>query len=95
MGSLIAQELTLTNPEKLDNPILYASGCVDREAEPQSPEVIQIFSNTSMSPQELGLKIMILLFPADWFKANPDYLNYFPVPKESVSPEIMGSKHKP
>ena len=95
MGSFIAQELTLTNPEKLDNPILYASGCDDREAEPPSPEVIQIFSNTSMSPQELGLKIIILLFPADWFKANPDYLNYFPVPKESVSPEIMGSKHKP
>jgi pimeloyl-ACP methyl ester carboxylesterase len=31
-------------------------------------------------------------FPADWFKANPDYLNYFPVPKESVSPEIMGKQ---
>ena len=59
MGSFIAQELTLTNPEKLDNPILYASGCDDQEAEPPSPEVIQTFSNTSMSPQELGPKIII------------------------------------
>lgn len=92
MGSFIAQELTLTNPEKVDNLILYASGCDDREAEPPSPEVIQTFSNTSMSPQELGPKVISLLFPADWFKANPDYLNYFPVPKESVSPEIMGKQ---
>jgi pimeloyl-ACP methyl ester carboxylesterase len=28
-----------------------------------------------------------LLFPR-WFKANPNYLNYFPIPRESVSPEI-------
>lgn len=45
-----------------------------------------------MSPQELGPKIISLIFPADWFNANPDYLNYFPVPKESVSPEIMGKQ---
>lgn len=50
MGSFIAQELTLINPEKVDNLILYASGCDDREAEPPSPEVIQTFSNSSMSP---------------------------------------------
>jgi pimeloyl-ACP methyl ester carboxylesterase len=31
-----------------------------------------------------------LLFPPDWFKTYPNYLNYFPIPKESVSPEIMG-----
>ena len=40
MGSFIAQELTLTNPEKVDNFILYASGCDDREAEPPSPLII-------------------------------------------------------
>jgi pimeloyl-ACP methyl ester carboxylesterase len=91
-GSFIAQELTLTNPEKVDNLILYASGCGGQEAEPPSPEVIQTFSNNSMSPQELGPKIISLLFPADWLRANPDYLNYFPVPKESVSPEIMGKQ---
>jgi pimeloyl-ACP methyl ester carboxylesterase len=89
MGSFIAQELALTNPDKVDDLILYASGCGGEEAVPPNPEVIQIFSNTSISSQELGQKIIPLLFPTDWFKANPDYLNYFPIPKESVSTEII------
>jgi pimeloyl-ACP methyl ester carboxylesterase len=92
MGSFIAQELALTNPDKVGNLILYASGCGGQDAEPQSPEVIQTLSNTSMSPQELGQKLISLAFPTDWFKANPDYLNYFPIPKESVSFEIMGKQ---
>ena len=89
MGSFIAQELALTNPDKVGSLILYASSCGGKEAKPPSPEVIQTFSNTSMPPQELGQKLISLLFPTGWFKANPDYLNYFPIPKESVSPEIM------
>ena len=92
MGSFIAQELALTNPDKVGNLILYASGCGGQDDEPQSPEVIQTLSNTSMSPQELVQKLISLSFPTDWFKANPDYLNYFPIPKESVSPEIMGKQ---
>jgi pimeloyl-ACP methyl ester carboxylesterase len=32
------------------------------------------------------------MFPTGWFKAHPDYLNYFPIPKESVSPEIMAKQ---
>jgi pimeloyl-ACP methyl ester carboxylesterase len=90
MGSFIAQELALTNPDKVGNLILYASGCGGREAVPPSPEVIQTISNTSIPPRELGQKLISLLFPPDWFKANPDYLNYFPIPKEAVSPEILG-----
>jgi pimeloyl-ACP methyl ester carboxylesterase len=92
MGSFIAQELALTNPDKVGNLILYASGCGGQDAEPPNPEVIQTLSNTSMPPQEIGQKLITLLFPTDWFKANPDYLNYFPIPKESVYPEIMGKQ---
>jgi pimeloyl-ACP methyl ester carboxylesterase len=55
MGSFIAQELALTNPDKVGSLILYASGCGGKEA-------------------------------------KPDFLNYFPIPKESVSPEIMGKQ---
>jgi pimeloyl-ACP methyl ester carboxylesterase len=92
MGSFIAQELALTNPDKVGSLILYASSCGGKEAEPPSPEVIQTFSNTSITPQELGQKLIPLLFPTDWFKANPDYRNYFPIPKELVSFEIMGKQ---
>jgi pimeloyl-ACP methyl ester carboxylesterase len=84
--------LALTNQDKVGNLILYASGCGGQDAEPPSPEVIQTLSNTSMPPQELGQKLITLLFPTEWFRENPDYLNYFPIPKESVSPEIIGKQ---
>lgn len=90
MGSFIAQQLALTNPDRVGSLILYASSCGGKDAKPPNPEVIQTLSNIStLPPQELGQKLVSLLFPTDWFKANPDYLNYFPIPKESVSPEIM------
>jgi pimeloyl-ACP methyl ester carboxylesterase len=92
MGSFIAQELVLTNPDKVNSLILYSSSCGGKEATPPSPEVIQTLSNTSIPPQKLAQKLISLLFPTDWFKANPDYRNYFPIPEESVSPEIMGKQ---
>jgi pimeloyl-ACP methyl ester carboxylesterase len=39
MGSFIAQELALTNPDKVNSLILYASSCDGEEAEPPRPEV--------------------------------------------------------
>jgi hypothetical protein len=82
-------ELTLTNPDKVSNLILYASGCGGQDATPTSPKIIQTISNTSMSTQQRIEKLIPFLFPTKWFKANPDYLNYFPIPKESVSAQII------
>jgi pimeloyl-ACP methyl ester carboxylesterase len=92
MGSFIAQELTLANPEIVDKLILYASLCGGNESKPASPEVDQAFSNPSVSPQEQMQKTIPLLFPTSWFKANPDYTNYMPIPKELVSLDIMGKQ---
>jgi pimeloyl-ACP methyl ester carboxylesterase len=89
MGSFIAQELALTNPDKVNSLILYASSCGGKDATPSRPEVIQTLSNNSITLQELGQKLISLLFPPDWLKANPNYLNYFPIPKEFVSREII------
>ena len=58
------------------------------------PEVIQIGTNASMSQEERIQKLAPLFFaPASWFRAHPDYLNYFPIhayiqSKEAVSQEI-------
>lgn len=78
MGSFIAQELTLANPEKVDKLILYASLCGGNESKPASPKVDQAFSNPLVSPQEQMQKIIPLLFPTIWLKANPDYTDYLP-----------------
>jgi pimeloyl-ACP methyl ester carboxylesterase len=92
MGSFIAQELTLANPEIVDKLILYASLCGGNESKPASPEVDQAFSDPSVSPQEQMRKTIPLLFPTSWFKANPNYTNYLPIPKELVSLDIMGKQ---
>ena len=92
MGSFIAQELTLADPEIVDKLILYASLCGGNESKPASPEVDQAFSKPSVSPQEQMQKTIPLLFPTGWFKANPNYTNYMPIPKELVSLDIMGKQ---
>jgi pimeloyl-ACP methyl ester carboxylesterase len=92
MGSFIAQELTLANPEKVNKLILYASLCGSNESKPASPEVDQVFSDPSVSPEEQRRKTIPLLFPPEWFKANPNYTNYLPIPKELVSLGIMGKQ---
>jgi pimeloyl-ACP methyl ester carboxylesterase len=79
MGGFIAQQLAVTNPDKVDNLILYATSCGGPNDRPTPPEVIQIGTNASMSVQERIQKLAPLFFaPASWFKAHPDYLNYFP-----------------
>jgi pimeloyl-ACP methyl ester carboxylesterase len=64
---------------------LYASGCGGKSAIPTNPKILQVVTNASMSYQQRIEKNIPFLFPAKWFEANPDYLNYLPFPKESVS----------
>jgi pimeloyl-ACP methyl ester carboxylesterase len=89
MGSYIAQELTLANPDKVNNLILYASGCGGKNATPTNPKIMQMISNASISFQQKVEKDVPFLFPTKWLKANPDYLNYFPFPKESTSAQAL------
>jgi pimeloyl-ACP methyl ester carboxylesterase len=92
MGSFIAQELALMNPNRVDNLILYASSCGGKQAIPPSPQVLEtvdaITNTSSLTQQEID-RITSTLFPPDWFKANPNYQNYIPLPKKSVSPNII------
>ena len=37
-------------------------------------------------------RIIPLLFPTNWLKANPDYTDYLPIPKELVSLDVMGKQ---
>jgi pimeloyl-ACP methyl ester carboxylesterase len=94
MGSFIAQELVLNYPDRVNNLILYASSCGGNETVPPGPQVLQALETmtiTSSSPptQEDVERITSTLFQSEWFKANPNYQNYIPLPKESVSPQII------
>jgi pimeloyl-ACP methyl ester carboxylesterase len=94
MGSFIAQEVALKNPQRVGSLILYASNCVGPNAIPPSPEVIHIFNNKSLTFQQLGQKIIPLMFPSEWFKANPNYINYFPIPKENMSSDVLQKQNQ-
>jgi pimeloyl-ACP methyl ester carboxylesterase len=92
MGSFVAQELALMNPNRVDSLILYASSCGGKEAIPPSPqfmEALDAIANTSAPAKEDIDRIISMMFPPDWFRANPNYQNYIPFPKESVSPEVI------
>jgi pimeloyl-ACP methyl ester carboxylesterase len=94
MGGMIAQQLAVTNPDRVDNLILYTTSCGGPSDRPTPPEVIQIGTNVSMSQGERIQRLAPLFFaPASWFEAHPDYVNYFPIhayiqSKEAVSQEI-------
>jgi pimeloyl-ACP methyl ester carboxylesterase len=95
LGGFIAQQLALTYPNKVDNLILYATSCGGANDRPTPPELMQIVTNSSLSPQERMQKVLPFLFlPASWFKAHPDYLNYFHIPRETTSYQILQKELK-
>lgn len=91
MGSFIAQELTLNNPDRVNSLILYGSGCGGRGAVPPSPQALQaleFLAKKSSPTQNDSDRFAATMFPSDWFRENPNYENYIPFPKESVTAEM-------
>ncbi len=87
MGSFVAQELAILHPEKVDKIILYAGDCGGREAVMPSPQVLKDLSNTSGSQEERGMRQFNLLFPKEWLSEQPAFYKWFPLPKETSSPD--------
>jgi pimeloyl-ACP methyl ester carboxylesterase len=96
MGSLIAQEFTLMNPDLVDRLILYGSNCGGEGAIPPSPEVMQAFAGYANSsyPIPNEKEIESLYYPADWLKANPNHQGLMPAPKEVIAPEVLQAQFK-
>ena len=98
MGSFVAQELALSYPNRVNNLVLYASTCGrngDVLTEPEVQQALEIMTNTSSSPTQEDIdRITSTYFPPEWFKANPNYQNYIPFPKESVSPETIQKQYE-
>lgn len=84
MGGMIAQELVLSNPEKVGRLIIYASICGGNQSVSQSPEVLKVFSNQSGSTIERLQKFLPLLFPEQWRHDNPNLINELPKSDEET-----------
>jgi pimeloyl-ACP methyl ester carboxylesterase len=85
MGGMIAQEVALSNPEKVDKLIIYASICGGNQSVAPSPEVLKIFSNQSGSMTERLQSFLPLLFPEEWREKNPNLIQDLPKSAE-ISP---------
>lgn len=85
MGGMIAQELTLKHPEKVDDLIIYASHCgrSDRSFYP-SDKLIRQFSDLNGTEDEIKNRFVPYQFPDEWKKQNRAHYD-----------EIFASLHLP
>ena len=83
MGGRIAQELTLSNPDRVGKLILYAIGCGGERSLPQSEEVRNEFINGTGTAEERIARLRPLFFPEEWRNENPNYLEN--IPKTTVT----------
>jgi pimeloyl-ACP methyl ester carboxylesterase len=96
MGSFIAQQLTLTHPEKVDRLILVASTCGGKENIPNSPADLElaekflssIVNNTSIEPQEIKTAVSLSYGPT-WIKLHPNLLETIPTNPKDLLPSGM------
>lgn len=84
MGSFVAQQFTLTYPEKVNRLILYGASCGGREGIPQSPQVVKALTDFVNNQTEDENAFLEVTFPINWIKENPNFLNSIP-----KSPEII------
>ena len=102
MGGLMAQELAICPPEKVDKLILCTSRCSGgRIGTPQS-KVYRIIINTSITNTSMINTLAInrsssiekqrnalpnTLFPPEWLSKQPPSYEWFPTPRETSPPE--------
>jgi pimeloyl-ACP methyl ester carboxylesterase len=89
MGALIAEELVLRHPDKVNKLVLYAAHC-NAGLFPPSPEVIKKLTDTSGNPQEQGMRFISVLFPSAWLQSLGDRLKeIFYRPMGNIPPQTM------
>ena len=96
MGSFIAEQFTLTHPEKVDRLILIASTCGGKEGIPNSPEDLErgkkilssMVNNTPIEPQEVKTLVSNSFGPT-WIKLHPNFLESIPTNPKDLQPSGM------
>ena len=74
MGGMIAQELALNYPEKVEKLVLYSTNCGGAKSVLASQEVLGTLTTdrSTLSPEETVRMTIPLLFTEDFIKKNPD-----------------------
>jgi pimeloyl-ACP methyl ester carboxylesterase len=88
MGGLIAQEITLLHPDKVNRLIIYASSCGGKESLP--PQVSPDVMTSMVSGNASTDTFLSTLFPKGWIKQHTDYIQKnFVFPMGKVSKESL------
>jgi pimeloyl-ACP methyl ester carboxylesterase len=87
-GSLVAQQLTVKHPDKVNRLILVAASCGGKESVPPSPQLLKmaidilnkIAKGAPIIPQEVKALLSQGL-GSGWIKLHPNYLETIPIPE--------------
>jgi len=76
MGGMIAQELALNYPEKVEKLVLCSTNCGGTKSVLASAEVMRLLmaDGSALSPEDIVRMTMPLLLTEDFIKGNPDFV---------------------
>lgn len=77
MGGMIAQELALNHPERVDRLVLCCTYCGGRETVFADRAVLVKLTDLSGTPEDKARRFLSLLFPPDWLADNEEYFAEF------------------
>jgi pimeloyl-ACP methyl ester carboxylesterase len=89
MGGMIAQELVLNHPDKVNRLVLFASTCGGNEYVLPEEEVLNAFADESGTAGERIARLMPFLFPDEWREADPNYYIAFPKSTQVTSNQAL------
>ena len=94
MGGDVAIDMAIRHPEVVHRMIAYAGNAGGSLAVPPSDEVIATLMDTSGTPEQHGMRLLELLFPASYRAAHPDYMASFPIPTEQAAPAAINLQNQ-
>jgi pimeloyl-ACP methyl ester carboxylesterase len=96
LGSLVAQELSLNYPQKVDRLILHGTSCGGNQTVPPSEQTAEMLMTLSspelsgnMTAEQQAMIFAQIMFPTQWLEEHPEILNSIieAPPFQAVSPE--------
>jgi pimeloyl-ACP methyl ester carboxylesterase len=74
MGGMIAQELAVNHPEKVNRLILYATSCGGEEGfVPPEEDALNAFADRSGTAEQRLARLLPYLFTEEWIASHSDY----------------------